>query len=205
MGVVEIIYSIKEKQLNELLKTIGVLIISVAIAAGMNATSLLTTYEYSRDTMRGSSNGLTSDTQNSRHGLNNDYITQWSYGKAETLTLLIPDFYGGASGGSLNENSETAQYLKRMGVPDNQVKEIISQMPLYWGSQPFTSGPVYVGAVIVFLFVLGLFIVDKRTKWWLVPMIILTLMLSWGKNFMWLTNLFVDYVPMYDKIPHSIE
>ncbi|VBB45128.1 conserved membrane hypothetical protein [uncultured Paludibacter sp.] len=198
-GIVELIYSIKEKQINELLKTLGVLFIAAIVAIGMNATSLLTTYEYGKYTMRGSSNGLTSDTQNSQHGLNKDYITQWSYGKAETMTLLIPNFYGGASGGALSENSETAKHLQSLGVPESQTKEIISQMPLYWGSQPGTSGPVYLGAIIIFLFVMSFFLVDKRIKWWLLPVIALTLMLSWGRNFMWLTNIFVDYVPMYNK------
>lgn len=199
LGIVETVYSMKEKKINELLKSLGVILIATLIAVGMNATTLLTTAEYSKYTMRGSSNGLTSDTQNSQHGLNKDYITDWSYGKAETMTLLIPNFYGGASGGALGENSETAQHLRKLGLPDDQIKEIVSQMPLYWGDQPGTSGPVYLGAIVILLFVMGLFLVDKKIKWWLVPMIILTLMLAWGRNFMWLTNIFVDYVPMYNK------
>lgn len=198
-GVVEFIFSLKEKELSSFFKTVGVLVVAAVIAVGMNATSLLTTYEYSQYTMRGKSNGLTADTQNSQHGLNKDYITNWSYGVNETMTLLIPDFKGGASGGKLSMKSETAQHLKNLGVPDNQTKEIISQMPLYWGTQPGTSGPVYLGAIVIFLFVLSFFLVDKRIKWWVVPMIVLTLMLSWGKNFMPLTDFFIDYIPMYNK------
>ena len=198
-GIVELVYSIKEKKINELLKSLGVLLVAAVVAIGMNATSLLTTYEYSQYTMRGKSNGLTADTQNSQHGLNTDYITQWSYGKAESMTFLIPNFYGGASGGALSENSETAKHLRSLGASESQTKEYISQMPLYWGDQPGTSGPVYFGAVIMFLFVLSLFLLDKRTKWWLLPVIILTLMLSWGKNLMWLTDFFINYVPMYNK------
>lgn len=198
-GIVELVYSIKDKKMREYLKSIGVLFVAAAVAVGMNATSLLTTYEYSKYTMRGQSNGLTSDTQNSQHGLNSDYITQWSYGKAETMTFLIPDFYGGASGGKLSENSETAKYLQNLGVPSSQVKEIISQMPLYWGSQPGTSGPVYLGTIIIFLFIMSLFLVNDRIKWWLLPVILLTLMLGWGKNMMWLTDFFIHYVPMYNK------
>jgi len=199
LAVVELIYSIKDKEITSFLKTSGMLIIAALIAVGMNATSLMTTYDYSKATMRGESNGLTVDTQNSQHGLNKDYITQWSYGIDETMTLLIPDFKGGASGGSLTPDSETGKKLTSLGAPD--VAKILkdNQFPLYWGTQPFTSGPVYIGAIICFLFVLGLFLVDKRTKWWLLSMIGLTLMLAWGRNFMWLTDIFIDYMPLYNK------
>lgn len=197
-GVVELIYSIKEKQLPSFLKSTGLVIAAALIAIGMNATTLFTTYEYSQYTMRGKSNGLT-DTQNAQHGLNKDYITQWSYGVDETMTLLIPNFKGGASGSFLDADSETAKKLRTMGVPDvdRTMKEMA--LPTYWGTQPGTSGPVYLGAVIIFLFVLGFFLVDRRILWWLIPVIILTLMLSWGRNFMWLTDLFIDYIPLYNK------
>ncbi len=198
-AVSEFIFSIREKQLAGFFKSAGVLIAAALIAVGMNATSLLTTYEYSQYTMRGKSNGLTADTQNSQHGLNKDYITQWSYGVGETMTLLIPDFKGGASVGSLSEKSETAQHLKNLGVPGGQVKQIVSQMPLYWGTQPGTSGPVYLGAIVIFLFVLSIFVVDRRMKWWLLALIALTVMLSWGKNFMPLSDFFIDNIPMYNK------
>ena len=196
---VEFIYSLKEKEFMPFLKTSGMLLAAALIAVGMNATALLTTYDYSKATMRGDSNGLTVDTQNSQHGLNKDYITQWSYGVDETMTLLIPNFKGGASGGTLTAESETAKKLTSLGATD--VDRILkeNQFPLYWGDQPGTSGPVYIGAIICFLFVLGFFLVDKRIKWWLVPMIALTLMLSWGKNFMWLTDIFINYVPLYNK------
>jgi len=176
------------------------MVVAAAIVAlGMNATSLLTTYEYSQYTMRGKSNGLTVDAQNSQHGLNKEYITQWSYGIDETMTLLIPNFKGGASAATLNADSETGKKIKSFGVPN--VEKFMKEMklPLYWGDQPGTSGPVYLGAIVIFLFVLGFFVVDKRILWWLVPMIILTLMLSWGRNFMWLTDIFIDYVPLYNK------
>lgn len=198
-GIVEFVYSIKEKQLASFFKTVGLLLVAAAIGIGMNATSLLTTYEYSQYTMRGKSTGLTMEGQNSQHGLSKDYITQWSYGIDETLTLLIPNFKGGASAGTLSPKSETAKKLQSYGVPN--VERIMKDMelPLYWGTQPFTSGPVYAGAIVCFLFVLGIFLVDKRTKWWLLPMIILTVMLSWGKNFMPLTDFFIDYIPFYNK------
>jgi len=199
LGIVEFIYSIKEKEIGSFFKKTGLLVAAALIAIGMNATALLTTSEYGKYTMRGESNGLTIDTNSSQHGLNKDYITQWSYGVGETMTLLIPDFKGGASGGTLQADSETGKKLTSLGVPnvDSMLKEM--QLPLYWGDQPGTSGPVYLGAIVCFLFVLGLFLVDKRTKWWLLPMIALTLMLSWGRNFMWLTDIFIDYVPLYNK------
>ncbi|MEI6751919.1 MAG: YfhO family protein [Paludibacter sp.] len=197
--IVEFIFSLKEKEIVSFLKSSGLLICAAAIALGMNATSLLTTSEYSKATMRGESNGLSVDTQNSQHGLNKDYITQWSYGIDETMTLLIPNFKGGGSGANLSSDSETGKKLSALGAPD--VDKILkeNQFPLYWGAQPFTSGPVYIGAIVCFLFVLGLFMVDKRIKWWLLPVIILTVMLSWGRNFMWLTDLFINYVPLYNK------
>ena len=198
-GVVEFIYSIKNKEIKSFLQSTGLVFVAAIIALGMNATSLITTYEYSQYTMRGKSNGLNIDAQNSQHGLNKDYITQWSYGVDETMTLLIPDFKGGASGGLLTADSETGKRLKSMGVPnvDKFMKEM--QLPLYWGDQPGTSGPVYLGAVVILLFVLGFFLIEKRILFWLVPMILLTLMLSWGRNFMWLTDIFIDYVPLYNK------
>lgn len=198
-GITELVYSIKDKQFAKFLKSTGVVLGAAIIAMAMNATSLLTTYEYSQYTMRGKSNGLTVDTQNSQHGLNKDYITQWSYGVDETMTLLIPNFMGGASAGKLGADSNTASKLRSMGVPnvDNMMKDM--QLPLYWGTQPGTSGPVYLGAVVIFLFVLSFFIVERRILLWLVPMIALTLMLSWGRNFQWLTDIFIDYLPMYNK------
>lgn len=198
-GIVELIYSIKEKQIKSFLQTVGLLFAALIVAAGMNATALLSTYEYGEYTMRGKSNGLTSDTQNSQNGLNKDYITNWSYGKAETLTLLIPNFRGGASGGTLGTDSHTAEKIKSFNVPDVEKVMKDFQLPLYWGEQPGTSGPVYLGAIVIFLFILGFFVVEKRILWWLLPMILLTLFLSWGKNLMWLTDIFIDYMPLYNK------
>ena len=165
LAIVEFIYSIKQKEMLAFFKSSGLLLAGAAIAIGMNATSLLTTYEYGKYTMRGDTNGLTVDTNSSQQGLNSDYITQWSYGVDETMTLLIPNFKGGASGGTLTADSETGKKLKSFNVPnvDSMLKEM--QLPLYWGTQPGTSGPVYIGAIVCFLFILGLFLVDKRTLW----------------------------------------
>ena len=188
----ELVFAIKEKKMPDFLKTTGVLLIAALIGVGVNAASLLTTYDYSKYTMRGQSNGLTIDVQNSQEGLSTDYITQWSYGLDETLTLLIPNFRGGASGVKLPADSHTAKKLRQMGY-ENQ------PMPTYWGIQPFTSGPVYVGAIVCLLFIFGLFVVNGRYKWWLLAVTILSILLAWGRNFMPFTEFFINYVPMYNK------
>ncbi|GAB1415680.1 YfhO family protein [Paludibacter sp.] len=199
-GVVELTYSIKEKQLKTFIQSLGLSLAAAVLALGMNATSLLTTAEYSKYTMRGDSNGLTIDEQSTQKGLNKDYITQWSYGIDETMTVLIPNYKGGASGGKLDKDSHTAQAIAKLFGRGN-IEKIMDSLRFntYWGTQPGTSGPVYLGAIVMLLFVSGLFILDKRLLWWLIPMIILTTMLSWGRNFQWLTDIFIDYVPLYNK------
>lgn len=199
-GIVELVYSILEKKFVSFLQSTGLMVVALALALGMNATSLLTTAEYSKYTMRGASNGLTVDSQNVQEGLNIDYITQWSYGIDETLTVLIPNFKGGASGLKLDIDSETGREMaERFGKGNAQKVMNSMQFGMYWGTQPGTSGPVYFGAVVLLLFVLGFFVLDKRTLWWLVPVIILTLLLSWGRNFMSFTEFFINYVPLYNK------
>ncbi|MDR0371815.1 MAG: YfhO family protein [Prevotellaceae bacterium] len=209
LGVVEFIYRLKNNEIKSFLQSAGLLLAAAVVALGINATTLLTTYEYSQYTMRGKSNGLTMDEQNSQQGLNKDYITQWSYGIGESMTFLIPNFKGGASGGTLDVDSKTAEgfntlfsQMRTQGYQTPAVNEKFmkeNRLPLYWGDQPGTSGPVYFGAIVCFLFVLGIFVVDKRILWWTLPVIALTLMLSWGRNFMPLTDFFIDYVPMYNK------
>ena len=199
-GIVELVYNIREKQIKSFLQSAGLAIAAAILAIGMNATSLLTTNEYTKYTMRGESNGLTIDEQSTQEGLSREYITQWSYGVDETMTLLIPNYKGGASGVKLGVNSHTAERIAENFGRGN-IKKIMdgTRFSTYWGTQPGTSGPVYLGAIVMLLFVFGLFILDKRLLWWLVPMIILTVMLSWGKNFQWLTDIFIDHVPLYNK------
>lgn len=198
--IIELVFSIRNRRLKPFMQTSGLMVVALVIALGMNATSLLTTNEYGKYTMRGKSNGLTTDVQNVQDGLNKEYITQWSYGVDETMTLLIPNFKGGASGSKLGLDSETGQEFEKL-FGKSQAKKAMESFPFntYWGTQPGTSGPVYLGAVVMLLFVLGFFVLPKRLLWWLVPMIILTLMLSWGRNFMWLTDIFIDHVPLYNK------
>ncbi len=176
-------------------KATGILVVAAMLAIGANASNLYHTYKYSKESMRGGHSELTSPdggTKSAGNGLDKDYITQWSYGKMETLTLLIPDSKGGATGA-------LAESQAAVNAADAQIRPYLSQVDRYWGDQPFTSGPVYVGALICFLFVLGCFIVKGPVKWALLAVTILTVMLSWGKNMMWLTDWFIDYFPMYNK------
>ena len=187
----------RTKTLPSFFKATGVLCVAALLAVGANASNLYHTYKYSKESMRGGHTELTSpdsdgSQQSAGSGLDKDYITQWSYGKMETLTLLIPDSKGGASG-ALSEDERAVQ------AADPQIRPYLSQVDRYWGDQPFTAGPVYVGALIFFLFVLGCFIVRTPLKWALLAVTVLTIMLSWGKNMMWLTDWFIDYFPMYNR------
>lgn len=194
-GVVELIYAVKESRVKEVTKRIAILSLFAIVGVATNAGQLLTTYEYGNYSIRGKSD-LTSDLENKTSGLDRDYATSWSYGKVETLTLLIPNLYGGSSQGAVEKNSSLHKALKRNSITSPQ---ILKKFPLYWGAQPGTSGPVYVGAIVCFLFILGLFLMKGPLKWWLLSATILSIILSWGKNFMWLTDLFFDYMPGYNK------
>ncbi|MFH1320669.1 MAG: YfhO family protein, partial [Bacteroidota bacterium] len=195
-GVFELVSAVRNKQLLIFGKEIGVLIVAALLAVGSNITNLWITYDYSIYTTRGKSE-LSFDKENKTSGLDRDYITAWSYGIPETMTLMIPNFMGGGSQGELSTDSETYKVLKQRGVPNT--RQIIKQLPLYWGTQPFISGPVYAGAIVCFLCVLGLFIIKGRVKWWLLTATILSITLAWGENFPFLTDLFIDYLPGYNK------
>ena len=197
-GIFELVETIRNKSYMHFVKATGVLFIAALLAVGTHATSLLISSDHTQYTTRGKSE-LTYNEDNKTSGLDRDYITQWSYGVGETWTLLIPDFMGGASYGKVGENSNMYELLIDYRVPKNDAKAITGQLPLYWGTQPFTSGPVYVGAIIFFLFIFGLFVVRGKLKWWLLTIAILSVMLAWGKNFMWFTNLFLDFFPGYNK------
>lgn len=159
----------------------------------INLSNLYHTYEYSKETMRGKSELVKPDSHNqTKSGLERDYITQWSYGIGETFSLLVPNVKGGAS-------VPLAANEKAMEKANPMYNSIYSQIGQYWGEQPGTSGPVYVGAFVMFLFVLGLFIVKGPMKWTLLSATVLSVLLSWGKNFMGFTDFFLDYIPMYDK------
>ena len=194
IGAVQFIKDFKANNLTSFAKRSGVLVLAALLASGTAITRLRTTMEYGTESTRGKSE-LTNNLDNKTSGLDKDYATSWSYGIAETFTLLIPNFYGGASQGELTTDSETYQAIKR--APN--AKQLIKQLPLYWGTQPFTSGPTYAGSIVMFLFIFGLLFVKSEMRVWILLATIMSIMLAWGKNFMPLTDLFLDYFPGYNK------
>lgn len=186
-----LIKSIREKQFGQFVKASLCLIVAAVLGILTNSTTLYANYAFSKDTTRGKP-VLTQEQANQTKGLDRDYITQWSYGKGETWSLLIPNAKGGASAyiGKKNPALDKA---------DRQFRDSIAQNSAYWGDQPGTSGPVYVGAIIVFLFVLGALTVKGELKWALLIATLLSILLSWGKNFMGFTDFFIDYIPGYNK------
>ncbi len=195
-GITQLYFAIREKYLKNLLITVAALLVAVGFSVTSNAARLWTTVESGKYTMRNPSE-LSSDEEDKTSGLTKSYATSWSYGIDETFSLLIPGFKGGSSDGSLTEKSETYQ-LFAQGNPA-QAAEVIKHLPLYWGPQASTSGNIYVGAIVVFLFVLGMFICDRKFKWWLLAVSVLGITLAWGKHFMGLTEFFLDHVPGYNK------
>ncbi|MBO5942758.1 MAG: hypothetical protein J6Q63_05660 [Bacteroidales bacterium] len=175
----------------------ALLLVIGIVGIATNANKLIPTYEYTPYTMRGGSElSADSDSHNDK-GLDLDYATAWSYGISEMPNLLIPNFNGGASSGELPMDSETGKLLKRAGQPN--LRQTLKHMPLYWGPQPFTAGPMYMGAITIFLFVLGLALCNGREKWWLVGATVIAVFLAWGNHFMWFTKLWFEYAPMYNK------
>ena len=196
MGITELIIAFKNKELSEFLKKSLIIAAFAILAVAANTSRLWTTWEYGKFSLRGKSE-LTHDQANKTSGLDRDYATGWSYGIGETLTLLIPNFNGGSSAVGFSEDSETGKVLKSNNVPN--ANTIVRQLPGYWGTQPGTSGPVYFGAIICFLFVLGLFLLKGPLRTWVVVATLLSVALAWGHNFMPFTNLFLDYFPGYNK------
>lgn len=198
-GISELIYHIKIKQLPALLKSVGLMLAALIIAIGVNMVSFWMAYEAGQHSTRGEP-VLSLNKEDQSEGLDPSYIMAWSYGKDETLTLLIPGFMGGSSQKKLTEDSETYQTMVERGVPPQQARQYIKQgMPTYWGKQPFTSGPVYIGALIFFLFVFGMFIVEDRYRWWILVITVLAIFLSWGKNLEWFSEFFIHNFPAYNK------
>ena len=183
----------KEKTLPAFFKATGVLVVAGILGVCINLSNLYHTYEYSKESMRGKSELVKANTANQTgSGLERDYITQWSYGIGETFSLMIPNVKGGAS-------VPLAQNEKAMEKANPMYRQLFAQLGQYWGEQPGTSGPVYVGAFVMFLFVLGCSIVKGPMKWALLGGTLFSIVLSWGKNFMGPTDFFIDFVPMYNK------
>ena len=174
---------------------------SFVIGAGTGTAATFTNLEYADETMRGGHSDLvkSSDTDNKTKGLDLDYATAWSYGIDECWTFLVPDYMGGSSSYNVGSDSELCKDMIKQGVPKKQAEQFCKNVPTYWGDQPFTSGPVYMGAIVCMLFILGLFIVKGPYKWALLIVTLLSVMLSWGYHFMGLTRFFFDNVPMYNK------
>jgi len=202
IGVAYLIDAFRKKMLPHYAKAVGVMLVAVVLAIGLNATNILATKEYAAASTR----GMTELTMNSdgskkeaKEGLDYDYITEYSYGKLESLNLFIPRFMGGGSGDPLPEDSATVEALLKTDKPEQEIVSILQQVPVYWGDQYIVAAPAYIGAVVIFLAVLALFLVRGRLKWWVVSAFLLSLFLSWGRNFSFLTEFFIEYVPLYNK------
>ena len=197
-GISEFIFHIKEKSLKSFFIASVIVLVAAFIAIGTNITNLMATYQYGKETIRGKTE-LTSEKENRTTGLDKAYATGWSYGIGESITLLIPNARGGSSAGSAGVKSETYKVLMQNNVQEESALQVINNLPLYWGDQPSTSGPVYVGAILIFLFMMGLLVVENRYRWWILAATVLSIMLAWGHNFMPLTDFFFKYVPGYNK------
>ena len=199
LAITYLVYAIREKKQKHFWTASAALVVAAIMAIAPAMDKLLPTWDYSKETMRGGAvlKG-TEDSEAGKSGLNREYAFQWSYGKAETMTLLIPNFYGGSSNYALGEDSETYKTVKKY-AGSSQAKQIAKSLPTYWGDQPFTSGPVYAGAIICFLFVLGLLAVKGPERWWLLAAVIIGVLLSWGRNLPSLNNWLFDHLPLYNK------
>lgn len=194
----EMVKAIQNKTMYSFFKVSLLLLIPLILAVGSTLGKLWSSYEYAQYSTRGQSE-LELDKDNQTSGLDLDYATRWSYGIDETLTLLVPNYAGGASQGELSKNSETYDALKNKNVPPARINQFIKNAPLYHGAQPFTSGPVYLGAIVLFFFVFSLFIVRGSLKWWILTASVLAILLAWGHHFMPLTRFFMNYIPGYNK------
>lgn len=196
-GIYKFIDAVLKKELPGFFKTVLVLLIPLILAIGTNLTGIWTTYEYGKYSTRGESE-LSNDSENKTKGLDKDYIlNDYSYGIAESFNLFIPNLVGGAHSNVLGTKSETYQTLRQMNVPN--AREIVNQLPAYWGPQRYTAGPMYIGAVVIFLFFFGCFFLKYRIKWWLIAATVLSVLLAWGNHFYLLSDLFIDYIPGYNK------
>ncbi len=202
LGVAYLIDTIKKRKVKHFFISTGVLIVAVILGISANATSIMATKEYADWSTRGKS-ALTINPDGTPkeniEGLDKEYITQYSYGIAESLNLFVPRLFGGSNNEDLGTDSKSYEYLIEQGLPRTRALEFSSALPLYWGNQPGVAAPAYIGAIVFFLFVLGLFLVKGRLKWWLLGGTLLSLFLSWGKNFGLLTDFMIDYFPLYNK------
>lgn len=203
LGIAYLIDAYKKNVLPHYFKSVGIMVGAVALSIALNATNILATSEYVKESKRSKSeltiNADGSPKSELTSGLSKDYITQFSYGFAETFNLFIPRFMGGGNAENIGADSKTYEAFRKLGATTTQAAQQAKHAPMYWGDQPIVEAPAYVGAVVLFLFVFALFLVRGRLKWWLVGGTVFSLLLSYGKNLGFLTNFFIDYVPLYNK------
>ncbi|MCC5929696.1 MAG: YfhO family protein [Cyclobacteriaceae bacterium] len=197
-GLVNAFFLLKDGKPKELIYTSAVLLLAAVLAMGTSAGKLWSTAEYGKYSIRGQSE-LSTNQEGSSGGLDRDYAFRWSSGIMETFTYMVPNLYGGASGQVNKKNTETSKALRTNGIAQAQARQFERGALGYWGDQPFTSGPIYLGASICFLFVLALFFVEKKVLLWLLPITVLSVMLSWGSNFEAFNYFMFDYFPGYNK------
>ena len=197
--VAELFIHIKEKRYKDLIIATALFAGSALIGMGTGASNVFANREYVKETMRGGHSDLASDDSDAPKGLSLEYATAWSYGIDESLTFMIPGYMGNATGYDVGTDSELYRQLTAKGVSKNDARQFCQSAPTYWGEQPFTSGPVYAGAAVCFLFLLGLLLVKGPYKWAILVATFFSFALSWGKNWMWITELFYNWFPMYSK------
>ena len=190
--VSEVVYAIKEKRYADLAKRTAVLAAAAVLALGANFAPLYYTMQHTSDTTRG---GSALKVENERKGLDIDYATAWSYGVGESWNMLIPDFMGGDSGATFAKDGEVAKTLDEIGLD----RRFAQQLPTYWGEQPYTAGPTYIGAIAIFLALLGLILAPARERWWVLAATILAIFMAWGYHAMWFTELCFKHLPLYNK------
>lgn len=196
LAIAELYSAVKEGYFRKFITVSAMLLVAGFLGIASNTNHLWPTYEYSKFTMRGGSD-LAKEEGKDQKGLDISYATNWSYSPEEMPNLMIPNFNGGSSGGELSRSSETYKALKAGGYTG--AEQVIKQLPLYWGPQPFTAGPMYMGALSVFLFVLGLILIKGPLRWWVAGVSLLAVMLSWGSNLLFVTEFFFKYIPLYSK------
>ncbi|MEH6536062.1 MAG: YfhO family protein [Psychroserpens sp.] len=202
LGIAYLVDAYNKKMLTHFFKSVGIMVVALILAIGLNATNILATQEYVKESTRGKSE-LTINPDGTpkevTSGLSKAYITEYSYGITETFNLFIPRFMGGGSGEDVGKDSEIYQFFRQIGATPTQALQEAQNSPTYWGEQTIVEAPAYIGAVVLFLFIFALFLVRGRLKWWLVGGTILSLLLSYGKHLGFLTDFFIDYVPLYNK------
>jgi hypothetical protein len=200
LGIVFAVVTIKAKDFKHLILTAVLLGAALTISIGVNTMNLWTTYEYSKETIRGGKSELTKNVETTKgSGLDKEYAFRWSYGIFETFTFMVPNLYGGSSQAPLDESSETYKTLTGLQVPPAQAEQMIKAWPLYWGDQPGTSGPVYLGIITCLLAIFGFLTIKTWHKWWLLAISIIAIMMSWGSNLSAFNYALFDYLPFYNK------